>query len=282
MRITNCNSIMAMKTKCGFAVFFSVVLFFACSGGAAAQDGNGFEGARHKTVRTMYGFGRQDVLDTYLSPLIYKGFDLRFVRDIRRSAARNGRIMLDNSFDIDASMPENKSGYREYALLFNWNYAVRYELLNRNGWRVECGGASDLAVGGLYNPHNGNNPASARASYSVDASFLAGYSFSIRQRRIDLEYKLDVPLLGAVFSPVYGLSYYEMFEKGSRDGVVRFASLHNRPSMKNRITADVRFDFLTLSFGYMWDVNQTSVNNLKTHYYTQSFLIGFKKYIWTR
>ena len=122
MRVTNCNSIMAMKTKCGFAVFFSALLLFACSGGAAAQDGNGFEGARHKTVRTMFGFGRQDVLDTYLSPLIYKGFDLRFVRDIRRSAARNGRIMLDNSFDIDASMPENKSGYREYALLFNWNY----------------------------------------------------------------------------------------------------------------------------------------------------------------
>lgn len=246
-------------------------------------DGSGVpEGTRFKTVRTMLGAGTQNVLDTYLSPLTYKGPDLRLVREITRTARRNSFVVLDNTWDIDLAYPANAAGYRSVAALLNWNYAVRYRLLQRNGWKVEAGGATDMEVGGLYNLHNGNNPASARAAMSLNASFKAAYSFRLGQHDVSVDYKLDVPLLGAAFSPAYGQSYYEMFMLGHNDGMVSFVSLHNRPSMTNRITADIGFRFLTLSFGYMWDVNQTHMNNIKTHYYTHSFLIGFRKNIWTR
>ena len=89
--------------------------------------------------------------------------------------------------------------------------------------------------------------------------------------------QLDVPLLGAMFSPHYGQSYYEIFSQGNAGGVVKFTSLHNRPSWRHRLSLDFPVGRTRMRFTYLWDVQQSEVNHLRTHAYGHIFMVGFVK-----
>ena len=124
---------------------------------------------------------------------------------------------------------------------------------------------------------NGNNPANARAAVAVDASVAAVWDFRVRRVPLRLRYQLDVPLLGAMFSPHYGQSYYEIFSLGNAGGVVKFTSLHNRPSWRHRLSLDFPVGRLKMRFTYLWDVQQSKLNHIETHAYGHIFMVGFVK-----
>ena len=122
-----------------------------------------------------------------------------------------------------------------------------------------------------------NNPAQAKLYTNVAASGMALYNINWKRCPITLRYQVDVPVMGVMFSPEYGQSYYEIFSLGHTEGTVHFTSLHNQPTMRHWLTADVNFRKLTLRVGYMADMQQTSVGGLKSHDYSSSFMVGFVK-----
>ena len=81
--------------------------------------------------------------------------------------------------------------------------------------------------------------------------------------------------MGVMFSPHYGQSYYEIFSLGHADGVVRFTSLHNQPSLRQMFTADLPVGRMKMRLAYVWDAQQSSINNLRTHTYSHVFMVGF-------
>ena len=92
-----------------------------------------------------------------------------------------------------------------------------------------------------------------------------------------LRYQVNVPMIGLMFSPHYGQSYYEIFSLGNSSGVIQFTSLHNQPSLRQMLSVDLPIGYTKMRFSYLADLQQSNVNGIKTHTYSNVFMVGFVK-----
>ena len=90
-------------------------------------------------------------------------------------------------------------------------------------------------------------------------------------------YEVGIPLMGFMFSPNYGQSYYEIFNRGNYDHNVVFTHPVNAPSLRQMLAIDATFGRTTLRIGYLGDIRQSKVNNIKAHTYTHAFVLGFTR-----
>lgn len=242
---------------------------------AAAQEMQ----QRPITRATLYGAGFTNVFDTYLSPQEYKGVEFRISREsMRITRWGNGNFSRQVFFEGNVGYTENRvDNNHMLSALVHWSYGVHYHFPLTENFRLLAGASGDINGGFLYNLRNGNNPAQARAYANLAASGMAIWKVRIKNYPITLRYQLDMLLMGVMFSPHYGQSYYEIFSLGHGEGVVKFTSLHNQPSLRQRLTADFPVGRATLRLGYTWDAQQAKVNGLKNHTYSHVFMVGFVK-----
>lgn len=106
---------------------------------------------------------------------------------------------------------------------------------------------------------------------------MAIWDVHIRRFPIRLRYQANLPVMGVMFSPHYGQSYYEIFTLGNASGVVRFTSLHNQPSLRQMLTADFPVGHVKMRLAYVCDLQQADVNGIQSHAYGHAFMIGFVK-----
>lgn len=238
------------------------------------------EQARPIIRSTMYGMGGLNVYDTYLSPLEYAGTQIRVLREsYRKTRWLDGNISRQTLFQGHAGLTQNQAETaNELSGMVNWNYALHYNFsLCDDRIHLLAGPMVQLHGGFVYNTRNGNNPAQARLYANLAASSMAVYHIPWKRLPVTVRYQLDVPFLGVMFSPEYGQSYYEIFSLGHSDGVVCLTSLHNQPSMRHWLTADMKFRSFTLRLGYLADIQQSRVNKLRQHDYSHSFMLGLVK-----
>lgn len=231
------------------------------------------------TRATLYGAGFTNVFDTYLSPQEYKGIDFRISREsMRMTRWMKGRISRQTFFQADLGYTHNKvDNNNTFSALANWNYGLHYHFPLTPNFKLLAGGVADLNGGFVYNLRNGNNPAQARAYINLAASGMAIWNLRIKNRPVTLRYQLNLPLMGVMFMPNYGQSYYEIFTLGHWDGVVNFTSLHNQPSLRQMLSADFPVGRTRMRLAYVWDAQQSKVNEIKTHTYSHVFMVGFVK-----
>lgn len=252
-------------------------LLLACLAGTLSAQKND---CRPITRSTMYGAGTVNLYDTYLSPLEYSGVQARVLRESTRMMPWwDGNISRQTLFQGYMGLAQNPAETAdELAGMVNWNYALHYNFsLMENRLRLLVGPMLQLHGGFLYNTRNGNNPAQAKLYANLAASGMAIYHIPWKRMPVTLRYQVDAPLLGAMFSPEYGQSYYEIFSLGHSDGTIHFTSLHNQPSLRHWLTADLQFRPFTLRLGYMADMQQSRIGGLRTHDYSHSFMIGLVK-----
>lgn len=242
-------------------------------------EAEGMEKSRLVTRATMYGVGFTNVFDTYLSPQEYTGIDFRVSREsMRMTKWMDGRLSLQSFFQADLGYTHNKvDNNNTFSALANWNYGLHYNFPITDNFKLLAGGLADLNGGFVYNLRNTNNPASARAYINLDASGMAIWNLRIKNYPLTLRYQVNLPLMGVMFSPHYGQSYYEIFSLGNGSGVVKFTSLHNQPSLRQMLTADFPVGRAKMRFAYVWDAQQSKVNDIKTHTYSHVFMVGFVK-----
>lgn len=231
---------------------------------------------RHIVRSTLVGAGYANVFDTYLSPLEYKGAEVRFLlENMRMTRLLGGKVSEQHLFQVNFDYTKNPSKtVHSYSGLINWSYALHYQKELNEQLKLLVGPMIDVNGGVIYNQRNSNNPAQAKAYASLGASAMAIYKFHIGQKRLTLRYQANLPLMGIMFSPEYGESYYEIFGLGNGGKNVLFTSLHNMPSLRQLITLDLPVKSSTLRLGYLCDIQQAKVNNLKSHTYSHNFMIG--------
>ena len=234
---------------------------------------------RFITRATMYGVGFTNVFDTYLSPQEYKGVDFRISREsMRMTKWMNGNVSLQSFFQADLGYTHNRvDNNNMFSGLANWNYGLHYNFPITSNFKLLAGGLIDLNGGFVYNLRNGNNPAQARAYINLDASGMAIWDLRIKNYPISLRYQVNLPFAGIMFSPNYGQSYYEIFTLGNWNGVINFTSLHNQPSLRQMLTVDFPAGRAKMRLAYLWDAQQSKVNDIKTHTYSHVFMVGFVK-----
>lgn len=243
-------------------------------GGAPASDN------RYTTHATLFGIGRVQQLDTYLSPLNYKGPQVNFLRETLRPTHWK-HVSVQSLWQADLSMAKNNSGKMN---LMGGN--MSFDIGWHRNWlpaaiphlRLMAGGMAGGNIGFLYHTRNSNNPAQALASLRLSASVAAIYGFHIKRQHFHARYQLDMPLAGIMFSPNYNQSYYEIFTLGNSEHNVRFTYPGNAPSFRQQLTLDFPLAGHTFRMGYLCDIRQSHVNGLKHHAYTHAFMLGWVKH----
>lgn len=227
----------------------------------------------------VWGLGRANVLDTYLSPLEYTGPDFMFHHATRR-ATHWGRgrweavadytvhfAYLDSPTDDGSELDTEISAAG--GLVHGWHPAPQ--------WRLSAGGLMEASGGGTYNTRNANNPAQARLGIQMEATAQAEWFFRLCRRQGCLSLRADVPLAGVQFSPQYGQSYYEIFSLGHTDGIIHFTHPRNVPSVRLQAQAVLPLWGSHLALGYMGDVRQSKLGGLRRHAWRNGFFIGFQR-----
>lgn len=235
---------------------------------------------RYTTRSTMFGIGGTNRLETYLSPLEYTGPEVRFMREsIRMTRMWGGRVSTQQFYEGNFSYSKNPTKDSEYLSgEIDWRIGWHYNWTPLPALRLMAGLQTGLSCGFVYNTSNGNNPAQGKLSTNIAASGMAIYRFNWLRRRFSVRYQFDMPLAGLMFSPNYGQSYYEIFSLGHYDRNVCFTWPGNAPCFSQLLTVDVPIGSGTLRLGYRCDIRQSHVNNLKSHTWSNLFMIGFVKH----
>lgn len=242
--------------------------------------------AQEEPLRTsahLFGIGGVNHLDTYLSPLNYTGPQFHYLHEgLRRTKLFEGHVFFQSLTHIEGSFTKNRPEKADdLGGSLSYDAAWHYHLLADkplDGFHLLLGPQIGGTIGFLYNTRNGNNPAQATAEIHLSASVGALYGFHAWGHRFTLRNQLDIPLLGAMFSPAYGQSYYELFSLGHTDHNICMTTPWNAPSLRNQLTLDFPLRKSTFRIGYLAEMRQSHVNSLKRHSYSHAFLIGWVRH----
>ena len=177
------------------------------------------------TRSTMLGFGRTNILDTYLSAEHFKGNGISFVTTIERQRPeKRWSTLMEHEANLSTIKDRAKTQKElEGAYNFYWGKLYSWQLFD-NSLKLQAGGLVNASLGVIYNTSNGNNPAQARVHLNIMPTGVATYKFNLWNKPFTARYEVSLPLCGIMFSPNYGQSYYEIFSLGNYDhNVVRMA-----------------------------------------------------------
>lgn len=231
---------------------------------------------------TLFGIGGYNLMDTYLTPssrIPYKGWGIR-VLDERMKITRlaDHRISRQQIVNVDVSSTGNEAGttralngFVDYTLGYHYRFEPLPDL------KVLTGASLHAMLGFIYYTRSSNNPASAKADLDLNVSAMALYNLRFRNYPLTFRYQFEIPFAGILFSPHAGQSYYEIFSRGNRSGVVPFTSIHNKQAMKNYLTVDFPIGKFTFRAGYLNSLYYLNVNGIRSHILSNSFVIGFVK-----
>lgn len=241
-----------------------------------AQD----KGNRYTSHGLTVGVGATSVLDSYLSPLEYKGQEIRLQREtLRKTTLSDGKIYVQTLFNAHVSHTENHTGNGEMIEgLLNWDlsYLYRFPSLTRK-LTLLAGPTLELNGGAIYNRRNSNNPAQAKVSAQLAATGMLLYGFHAVKRDFLLRYQATLPLAGVMFSPEYGESYYEIFQLKHGGHHVCLTTPVSAPSMRQTLSLDFPVKNTLVRVSYIGDIQQSQVNHIKSHVWSHAFLLGFVK-----
>ena len=251
-----------------------------CAAADTAKASDADDSNRYTMRSNMIGIGGTNRLETYLSPFEYKGTELRFMHEsMRLTKMKGGRISTQQFFEGNISHSKSPTNDASYlAGDFEWRIAWHYNWQPLPGLRLLAGAQTGASIGGVYNTRNGNNPAQAKLSADIAASGMAIYRFPLLGRTFSARYQFDMPLVGLMFSPAFGQSYYEIFSLNHYDNNVCPTWLGNAPTFRNLLTLDAPLGSGTLRIGWRCDIRQSHVNQLKSHAWSNLFMIGYVKH----
>ncbi|MBQ6064725.1 MAG: DUF3316 domain-containing protein [Prevotella sp.] len=234
-----------------------------------------------KEKATMFAIGSANVLDTYLSAEKYHGTEFRIVTNTRKPLSKRQLIQSIAHQGAFTTVENRAKNSNELGAMYHFSYALRRHWAPSSPWLIEAGGGIDAHLGMLYNTRNSNNPVQAYAAIHLSPSVAVSYRQRLWHRNITLRYVAKAPLVGIMFSPNYGQSYYEIFSRGNYDHNIVPTTIVSTPSLCHAATIDIQLkksnprSFLRL--GYLGDYQQSNINHLKRHHYSHLFLIGWAK-----
>lgn len=256
---------------------------------------------RERTRMWLFGVERSNLYDSYLSPLDYRGHGASLTMMAERAARWCPKVVIDSCdfilqprvttyyyFDVAGTEATNATGnahFYDAQTTFAAGWHANWLLHPRIGQRLRlrAGGLAEFSGGGTYSTRNGNNPAQGRAAIDLAASGIADFYFHSPFKRQKapwvLRAELSLPLLGTMFSPQYGQSYYELFSLGHYDHNVRPTCPVNAPSARFFANVEVPVGKARVLVGYRGEALQSRVNGLKHHAWNNGFFIGFTRHL---
>lgn len=237
--------------------------------------------------RNMLIIGTANSLDTYLSPLTYRGTELRFTSQVvHNRKERNWTHTLTHGLRLARESTQTHDAVRLEGG-YDFSYSWQRKIVNRTigYWgrlMVTAGGGVDATIGFRYHAQNSNNPAQLEAALAFTPAMAADWRFFVvstkshRRHTLGMRYELAIPLVGVMFSPAYGQSYYEIFARADYDHNLCPIWVGNAPSLRQRLLFNFQLLKRQFFIGYEGDYRQAKVNNIKYHRYTNAAVFGWR------
>lgn len=230
---------------------------------------------RPVTSAYTFNWGQAQVADTYLSPLIYNGWNVGFSYS-RMQAMKFSpqKWVMELTIGVNGSRTRNKAKNAVY-----WQGELNAEWAMMHRWRfpfrltVGVGGFTGIQAGAIYTTRNGNNPVAAKGSWFLGPKAYATYGFRIRKTPALVRWEGSMPAIGMFFSPQFGELYYEMY-LGNRKGLIHPAWFGNFVKLNNEVSIDFNFGSAALRVGYKSTIYSTQVNHITTRIVTNSLMLG--------
>ena len=234
----------------------------------------------------MIGYGPTRILDTYISQEKFSGggFTYLYIYEGQKPEKR-----WQNTIEHELDLSKSKDRSKNTSMLegnYNLYWSRLASLVNTKSPRasslpsflLQAGFTANANLGFLYDMTTSNNPAQARLGLNIMPTAVASYDFPIRQQRFALRYELNLPLVGIMFSPNYGQSYYEIFTQGNYDRNVVPTTFVSAPTFRQILTLDWFISARwALRIGYLGNYQQADINHLKQHIYTHRVVLGFTR-----
>ncbi len=230
---------------------------------------------RPVTSSYMLEYGTSHIADTYLTPLHYRGQHTAFTYERDQAMRFNPqRWTMQLKIGLTYDHTENPA---KNATMVNGDLHASWAMMHRwtpgGGVTLGLGGGTSLNAGVLYLTRNGNNPASAKVGWTIDATGYASWSGRLVRLPLTVRYQPSLPLAGAFFSPDYGQLYYQI-ALGERRGLLHAAWPGNYFAMDNLLTVDLHFGATSLRIGYHNNTFSSKVNNIVSLDVTHAVVIG--------
>ena len=235
---------------------------------------------RSPTASTfLIGIGQARQLDTYLSPMEYTGLQITFLTQRERMTRLAGhRISFQSTFFGAYTSTDNPAGSADYLggrLAYDAGWHYHYSPLKNLD--LKGGALIGTDLGFLYNSRNGNNP--AQGHFSIDLSLSAGATYDFRIKKLPMRagYQADLPMIGMMFCPEFGESYYEISQNGVGHDIL-CAHPGNALNLRQLLTVDMCFRRVTLRLAYLCDIRQQNARSIRYRDTSHSFMLGIVRH----
>jgi hypothetical protein len=228
------------------------------------------------TKSATYGISICNFTDPYLSPVKYSGNGVNYLLESRRLlSAKNTNYSIQTKFRIAVDVMLNPSGSSEmlYSGL-NYGWGISYHIRGNHGLHILAGGLCDLDFGFKDIPRNINNPVNLDLATNLNLTGVAMYNLSLRKRTLHLQAAFQTPLIGYMFIPDAGATYYEMFELSNLSNTFHFSSIFNKIGLNQRYTVDIPCNKNTWRVGINIQNLRYKANNLVFNHQEVSVSIG--------
>lgn len=221
---------------------------------------------------TLVGLGITQALDTYLSPIPYKGSHFSLLSEsMRKTRYFDNRLSFQHQFLLHLAQTENPtSTAASYVGSLRYDFSAFYPIATQKDFSILAGASWNMDLGGIYNSRNSNNPASAQLNTNLNIGILALYHW----KRFTFRWQGSTPIAGVFFLPPFAGSYYEIFELGNQKEAWHFGSFHNQWAFRNYLTVDIPVGKIILRTGYLGDFYRTKANHLTTRLSHHQFMLG--------
>lgn len=218
--------------------------------------------------------GASTMLDTYLSPLHFRGQSYALTGEWSKAMPFSPRwtMTFDARAGLDTGLsPSGASLMCGLDIAFGWGMARRWTLPCR--LTLSAGAACGFDGGVLYLPRNTNNPAAAKFYAGLSLRFGAAMPLKLGKLNLLLSDRVVLPTAGAFFSPAYGESYYEIY-LGNHSGLAHFGWWGNHFGADNLLSVDFDFGRTAMRLGYRYRLTTSYVNHINSQVATHAFVIG--------
>jgi hypothetical protein len=234
---------------------------------------------RLTTSDWQVGLARTAVKDPYLSPLQYNGSGVTANFNDKRFFLKNSEKFISTSnlsvFYANLLNPSKTAAMQYFGI--NVNYGVHYKFLIKKNFSVLTGTSADIDFGFKYLARNSNNPFNMDFAANLNLSVAAMLKIPLWRRVFQLELNARTPILGAMFAPQKGASYYEMgtFD-GGMSNVFHFSNLANKNGLRTNLVFDIPLNRITISLSGNAEFLKFKANNAVYSRSLCGFGIGFK------